>query len=359
MRSNYWLLLNLLSTRSPDLFAKLLSNQAMPSLHCCVRLFHLSCRTLHSTLLNFMRFPWAHFSSPLRSCSSFFNASEQGYPNLAVMGQEPSFETYLYVTVVGTVDQYAVHLPVFRDTLFSSATQLEHSRVSILSLRLPSFLPLQFGWSGEQLWSGCSQEKRLDDLKEGDLVQVCKITSNVDRVNRESLCSLISSTRSRGLQMKLKRVTSERKWLHTPRVVRLWNFLLQDAAGTDILFEFKKGPDRLMEEKLIEDCHVQRWDIYLRKSKAGSQESILKEKNWGNMPEHLLHKQQSPCFSSEKCCSLAEFILYHSLSLQAVAKTVLGNISLRWIWCFSSDSWCLLTLSVLSQHSGILLRSKP
>ncbi|KAK4832068.1 hypothetical protein QYF61_020624, partial [Mycteria americana] len=33
---------------------------------------------------------------------------------------------------------------------------------------------------------------------------------------------------------------------------------LQDAAGTDILFEFKKGPDRLMEEKLIEDCHVQR-----------------------------------------------------------------------------------------------------
>lgn len=78
----------------------------------------------------------------------------------------------------------------------------------------------------------------------------------MDSVNRE--CLLAGSTRSRGLQMKLTGVTSERKWLHTPWVVRLWDFLLQDVAGTDILFQFIKGTDRLMEEKLIEDCHVQR-----------------------------------------------------------------------------------------------------
>lgn len=58
------------------------------------------------------------------------------------MGQDPSFETYLYATVVGKVDQYAVDLPVCRDTLFSSVTQLEYSWISILSLHLLSFLPL-------------------------------------------------------------------------------------------------------------------------------------------------------------------------------------------------------------------------
>lgn len=53
--------------------------------------------------------------------------------------------------------------------------------------------------------------------------------------------------------MKVTGVTSKRKWLQTPGVVSLW----QDVADTNT-FEFQKEPDRLMEEELIEDCHVQR-----------------------------------------------------------------------------------------------------
>lgn len=87
-------------------------------------------------------------------------------------------------------------------------------------------------------------------MKEGDLMQVSKIISNVGRVNRESLCSLISGTRSKGLQMKLTGVTNEQEWLQTPWLVILCNLLLQNAAVTDILFEFKKGPDRLREENI-------------------------------------------------------------------------------------------------------------
>lgn len=99
--------------------------------------------------------------------------------------------------------------------------------------------------------SDCSQEKKQDYLKEGDLqMQVCKITSTVGRVNRELPCSLVSGTVSKGLQMKLTGVTSEQKWLQTPWVIIMCNFLLQNAAVTDILFEFKKGPDRLMEENI-------------------------------------------------------------------------------------------------------------
>lgn len=139
---------------------------------------------------------------------------------------------------------------MYRDTLFSSATQHKHSWIPILYLYLPSFLLLEFEWCGEQLLSDCSQENRQDNLKEGDLVQVCKILSTVDGVNRQSLCSFVSGTRSRGLQMKLTGVTSEQKWLQTPWVVILCSFLLQNAAVADILFEFKKGPDRLMEENI-------------------------------------------------------------------------------------------------------------
>lgn len=37
--------------------------------------------------------------------------SEQVYPNLAAMGHDPCFETYLYATVVGKADQYTVDPP--------------------------------------------------------------------------------------------------------------------------------------------------------------------------------------------------------------------------------------------------------
>lgn len=82
------------------------------------------------------------------------------------------------------------------------------------------------------------------------------------------------------LQMKLTGVTSERKWLQTPWIVSLWNFLLQDAAGTDVLFEFRKGPDRLMEEKLIEDmCKDETLTSgSLKLDVSGSQKSILRGK---------------------------------------------------------------------------------
>lgn len=141
MRSHYWLLLDLLSTRAQTFFwqAPFEPGNAQPTLFC--GLFCLRWRALHLTLLNFTRCLWAHFSSPLRSCSSLFEASEQVYPNLAAMGQDPHFETFLYATVVGKAHQYAVDPPRIRDTLLFSATQLKHSWISILPLHLPSSLP--------------------------------------------------------------------------------------------------------------------------------------------------------------------------------------------------------------------------
>lgn len=44
-------------------------------------------------------------------------------------------------------------------------------------------------------------------------MHVCEIMCDVGRVNQEAMCSIISSTASRGLQMKLAGVANERKWL--------------------------------------------------------------------------------------------------------------------------------------------------
>lgn len=80
--------------------------------------------------------------------------------------------------------------------------------------------------------------------------------------------------------MKLTGVTSERKWLQTLWVVSLWNFLLKGAAGTNVLFEFRRGPDRLMDEKLIEDmCKDEALTSgILKLDVSGSQKTILRGK---------------------------------------------------------------------------------
>lgn len=54
---------------------------------------------------------------------------------------------------------------------------------------------------------------------------VSEIMRDVDRVNVESVGSLISSTANGGLQMKLAGVTNETRWPYTPCTE--WNFLLQ------------------------------------------------------------------------------------------------------------------------------------
>lgn len=162
--------------------------------------------------------------------------------------------------------------------------------------------------------------------------------------------------------MKLTGVASGRKWLQTPWVVSLWSFLLQGAAGTDILFEFKKGQDRLMEDKLIEDCHVQRWDICLGKSEVRHCRKPREYSEGKKIEEICLNIYYTsgnyPVLIQKRLA--VSLSLFCSIALVcSLAKNVLGNNSLRWIWCFSSDCLCPLTLSVLCQHSGILLRYKP
>lgn len=53
-RADCWHKLSLLSAQTPTTFsAKRLPSQPIPSLNCCLGLFHPSCRTLHLSSLNF------------------------------------------------------------------------------------------------------------------------------------------------------------------------------------------------------------------------------------------------------------------------------------------------------------------
>jgi len=63
-----WLMFNLVSTRTPKYFSvKLLFSWAAPSINQCRGLFLPRYRTLHVSLLNFIRLLSAHFSSLSRS----------------------------------------------------------------------------------------------------------------------------------------------------------------------------------------------------------------------------------------------------------------------------------------------------
>ena len=56
-RMHYWLVFNLVSTRTRrSIFTKLLSSLSSPSMYWCLGLFLPRCRTVHFPLLNFMRF---------------------------------------------------------------------------------------------------------------------------------------------------------------------------------------------------------------------------------------------------------------------------------------------------------------
>ena len=67
-RAHCWLMFNMVSTRTSSSFsAKLLSSWSAPSICWCMGLFLARCRTLHFSLLNFMRFLSANFSSLQRS----------------------------------------------------------------------------------------------------------------------------------------------------------------------------------------------------------------------------------------------------------------------------------------------------
>lgn len=111
--------------------------------------------------------------------------------------------------------------------------------------------------------------------------------------------------------MKLTGVTSEQKWLQMPWVVILCNFLLQNAAVTDILFEFKKGPDRLMEENIDLRAVMCKDETSASGSPkldiAGSQGSIRR----GKIEEiylSLYYTNSNSHFSSEKGRSLESFL---------------------------------------------------
>lgn len=100
-RPQYWLLLNLLSTKTQALFAKLPSIQSVPSLLCCT----IPCQVQDFTFdfSDLLKFLWVCFCRYLRSGSSLFDVFEQGDPNLPVMGWHPSFESHLCAPVVGKV----------------------------------------------------------------------------------------------------------------------------------------------------------------------------------------------------------------------------------------------------------------
>ena len=69
-RAHCWLMVNLLSTRTPrSLSTELLSSRSTPSLYWCMGLFLPRCRTLNFPLLNLIRFLSAQLSSLSRSRS--------------------------------------------------------------------------------------------------------------------------------------------------------------------------------------------------------------------------------------------------------------------------------------------------
>uniref|UniRef100_K7EYK2 Reverse transcriptase domain-containing protein n=2 Tax=Pelodiscus sinensis TaxID=13735 RepID=K7EYK2_PELSI len=88
----------------------------------------------------------------------------------------------------------------------------------------------------------------------GDMIEVYKIMSGVERADKEKLFISSHNRRTRGHQMKLmgsRFKTNKRKFFFTQRVVNLWNSLPEEAVKARTIIEFKEKLDNFMEVRSI------------------------------------------------------------------------------------------------------------
>uniref|UniRef100_K7F1Z4 Reverse transcriptase domain-containing protein n=1 Tax=Pelodiscus sinensis TaxID=13735 RepID=K7F1Z4_PELSI len=88
----------------------------------------------------------------------------------------------------------------------------------------------------------------------GDMLEVYKIMSGVERADKEKLFISSHNRRTRGHQMKLmgsRFKTNKRKFFFTQRVVNLWNSLPEEAVKARTIIEFKEKLDKFMEVRSI------------------------------------------------------------------------------------------------------------
>ncbi|CAM5132666.1 unnamed protein product [Eretmochelys imbricata] len=88
----------------------------------------------------------------------------------------------------------------------------------------------------------------------GDMIEVYKIMSGVEKVNKEKLFTCSHNIRTRGYQMKLMSSrfnTNKRKFFFTQHTVNPWNSLPEEIAKARTITGFKRELDKFMEVKSI------------------------------------------------------------------------------------------------------------
>uniref|UniRef100_K7EXW6 Reverse transcriptase domain-containing protein n=1 Tax=Pelodiscus sinensis TaxID=13735 RepID=K7EXW6_PELSI len=87
----------------------------------------------------------------------------------------------------------------------------------------------------------------------GDMIEVYKIMSGVERADKEKLFISSHNRRTRGHQMKLmgSRFKTNKRKFFTQRVVNLWNSLPEEAVKARTIIEFKEKLDNFMEVRSI------------------------------------------------------------------------------------------------------------
>ncbi|KAG6933171.1 hypothetical protein G0U57_019969 [Chelydra serpentina] len=88
----------------------------------------------------------------------------------------------------------------------------------------------------------------------GDIIEVYKIMSGVEEVNKEKLFTCSHNRRTRGHPMKLmgsRFKTNKRKFFFTQRTVNLWNSLPEEVVKARTITGFKRELDKFMEVKSI------------------------------------------------------------------------------------------------------------
>ncbi|CAM5105037.1 unnamed protein product [Natator depressus] len=87
----------------------------------------------------------------------------------------------------------------------------------------------------------------------GDMVEVYKIMSGVEKVNKEKLFTCSHNIRTRGHQMKLmgSRFNTNKSKFFTQRTVNLWNSLPEEVVKVRTIPGFKRELDKFMEVKSI------------------------------------------------------------------------------------------------------------